>query len=91
VAGTDAPLRHHQSRSIKAAPDRAGMPARYVDLFEIKEAFAGVVVASADDLGVSTDVKVNGGAIAIGRPQGRRATGSRCTWRWNLPASGGGS
>lgn len=71
VAGPDASLLHQPSRAIKAALAHAGMTVTDLDLFEINEAFAAVGVASADDLGVSTDiVNVNGGAIAIGHPLG---------------------
>jgi acetyl-CoA C-acetyltransferase len=42
-----------------------------IDLYEINEAFAAVAIASARELGLSTDVvNVNGGAIAIGHPLG---------------------
>jgi len=57
---------------------KAGMKIDDIDLFEINEAFAAVGVASADDLGISTDiVNVNGGAIAIGHPLGM--SGNRIT------------
>ena len=42
-----------------------------LDLIEINEAFAGVALASARDLGLYPDlVNVNGGAIALGHPVG---------------------
>jgi len=42
-----------------------------IGLWEVNEAFAGVVIATARDLGVSLDsVNVNGGAIALGHPLG---------------------
>jgi len=47
-----------------------------LDLIEINEAFAAVVLQSMRDLEVSPDiVNVNGGAIAIGHPIG--ASGAR--------------
>ncbi|WP_414198760.1 acetyl-CoA C-acyltransferase [Pseudomonas sp. F1_0610] len=47
-----------------------------VDLFEINEAFAVVTMATAQQLGLSTDkVNVNGGACALGHPIG--ASGAR--------------
>jgi len=47
-----------------------------LDLIEINEAFASVVLQSMHDLGVGPDkVNVNGGAIAIGHPIG--ASGAR--------------
>jgi acetyl-CoA C-acetyltransferase len=78
VAGPDASLLHQPSNAIKAALDHAKLRVTDVDLFEINEAFAAVGVASADDLGISTDiVNVNGGAIAMGHPLGM--SGNRIT------------
>lgn len=49
-----------------------------VDLFEINEAFAVVVMAAMKDLGIPHDkVNVNGGACALGHPIG--ASGARIT------------
>ncbi|MCU0612556.1 MAG: acetyl-CoA C-acyltransferase, partial [Candidatus Eisenbacteria bacterium] len=92
VAGPDASLLHQPSRAIKAAADRAGIAIGDIDLFEINEAFAAVGVASADDLGISTDiVNVNGGAIAIGHPLGM--SGNRITLHLALELArrGGGT
>jgi acetyl-CoA C-acetyltransferase len=53
----------------------AGMNARDIDLWEINEAFAGVVLQTARALEIDLDrVNVNGGAIALGHPLG--ATGA---------------
>jgi acetyl-CoA C-acetyltransferase len=53
----------------------AGMKARDIDLWEINEAFAGVVLQTIRVLGIDPDrVNVNGGAIALGHPLG--ATGA---------------
>jgi acetyl-CoA C-acetyltransferase len=53
----------------------AGMTARDVDLWEINEAFAAVVLQTTRTLGIDPDrVNVNGGAIALGHPLG--ATGA---------------
>ena len=47
-----------------------------IDIFEVNEAFASVVLAWEKDLGVDhTKVNVNGGAIALGHPTG--STGAR--------------
>jgi acetyl-CoA C-acetyltransferase len=55
---------------------RAGMTLADIDLVEINEAFASVVLAWAAETGADTDrVNVNGGAIALGHPLG--ATGAR--------------
>jgi acetyl-CoA C-acetyltransferase len=56
--------------------DRAGMTIDDIDLFEINEAFAPVVLAWAKVTGASLDrTNVNGGAISLGHPLG--ATGGR--------------
>jgi acetyl-CoA C-acetyltransferase len=53
----------------------AGMTARDIDLWEINEAFAGVVVQTTRALGIDPErVNVNGGSIALGHPLG--ATGA---------------
>jgi acetyl-CoA C-acetyltransferase len=55
--------------------DRAGMTISDIDVFEINEAFAPVVLAWADELGVPLErTNPNGGAIALGHPLG--ATGA---------------
>lgn len=53
----------------------AGLKVRDIDLFEVNEAFASVVLRFLDELKVDADkVNVNGGAIAMGHPLG--ATGA---------------
>jgi acetyl-CoA C-acetyltransferase len=55
---------------------RAGLTLTDIDLVEINEAFASVVLAWAAETGADLDrVNVNGGAIALGHPLG--ATGAR--------------
>ena len=54
---------------------KAGMTFDDIDLFEVNEAFAAVVLKFLRDTGVSWDkVNVNGGAMALGHPIG--ATGA---------------
>ncbi|ATB43837.1 3-ketoacyl-CoA thiolase [Cystobacter fuscus] len=54
---------------------QAGMHARDIDLWEINEAFAGVVLQTIRALGIDPErVNVNGGSIALGHPLG--ATGA---------------
>jgi acetyl-CoA C-acetyltransferase len=54
---------------------KAGMSARDIDLWEINEAFAAVVLQTTRKLGIDPDrVNVNGGAMALGHPLG--ATGA---------------
>lgn len=61
--------------SARKALAKAGMSASDVDLYEMNEAFAAVVLRFMEDLGVDyTQTNVNGGAIAMGHPLG--ATGA---------------
>jgi acetyl-CoA acyltransferase len=56
--------------------ERAGMTIDDIDLFEVNEAFASVVLAWHAETGADMDkVNVNGGAIALGHPLG--ASGAR--------------
>jgi acetyl-CoA C-acetyltransferase len=58
------------------ALERAGMTLGQIDLVEINEAFASVVLAWQRETGADLDrVNVHGGAIALGHPLG--ATGAR--------------
>ena len=82
--------------SIKKVLDQNGMTYKDVDLIEINEAFAAVVLVSARSiLGMSKEemiekVNVNGSAIAYGHPIG--ATGARIvmTLAYELRRRGGG-
>ncbi|WP_031088866.1 acetyl-CoA C-acetyltransferase [Streptomyces sp. NRRL WC-3549] len=61
--------------ATRKALAKAGLTIDDIDLVEINEAFAGVVLRFARDMGLSLDkVNVNGGAIALGHPLG--ATGA---------------
>ena len=63
-------------RATRHALERAGMSLEQMDLIEINEAFAAVVLAWQAELGADLEkVNVNGGAIALGHPIG--ATGAR--------------
>jgi acetyl-CoA C-acetyltransferase len=63
------------SFATKKALERAGMTTDDIDLYEINEAFASVVLLYRDKLGLDPEkVNVNGGAIAMGHPLG--ATGA---------------
>jgi acetyl-CoA C-acetyltransferase len=55
---------------------KAGMDVKDIDLFEVNEAFASVVLRFMRDMGIedSESLNVNGGAIAMGHPLG--ATGA---------------
>ena len=92
VAGPDASLLHQPSRAITAALQRTGLSVSDLDLLEINEAFAAVGVASADDLGIATDiVNVNGGAIAIGHPLGMSGNRIALHLALELARRGGGT
>lgn len=61
--------------AARKALDKAGMSVDQIDLFEVNEAFASVVMRFQRELSVPDDkVNVNGGAIAMGHPLG--ATGA---------------
>jgi acetyl-CoA C-acetyltransferase len=61
--------------SARKALKKAGMSPSDIDLFEMNEAFASVVLRFMEDLGVDhSKTNVNGGAIALGHPLG--ATGA---------------
>jgi acetyl-CoA C-acetyltransferase len=60
--------------ATRKALARAGLTIDDIDLFEVNEAFASVVLKFIKDMGVDPDkVNVNGGSIALGHPLG--ATG----------------
>jgi acetyl-CoA C-acetyltransferase len=63
------------SFSAEKALKRAGMTAADIDLYELNEAFAAVVLRFMQALDIDHDkINVNGGAIAMGHPLG--ATGA---------------
>ncbi|MET7994161.1 acetyl-CoA C-acetyltransferase [Amycolatopsis sp. NPDC005232] len=54
---------------------KTGLTIGEIDLFEVNEAFASVVLAWLDETGADPDrVNVNGGAIALGHPIGASGT-----------------
>jgi acetyl-CoA C-acetyltransferase len=61
--------------ATRKALDRAGLTVDDIDLFELNEAFASVVLKFQRDLNIPDEkLNVNGGAIAMGHPLG--ATGA---------------
>lgn len=63
------------SHAARKALARAGMQAADIDLWELNEAFASVVLTMMEELGIPHErMNVNGGAIAMGHPLG--ATGA---------------
>jgi acetyl-CoA acetyltransferase family protein len=62
--------------STRIALDLAGLTLDQIDLIEINEAFAGLILAVSRDLGLDPEkLYVNGGAFALGHPVA--ATGTR--------------
>jgi acetyl-CoA C-acetyltransferase len=91
VAGPDPSLHSQPANAIKQALAKQGLTPQDLDLVEINEAFASVVIQSVKELGVSMDiVNVNGGGIALGHPIG--ASGARIvlTLAHELKRRGGG-
>lgn len=75
VIGTDPTIMlTGPAPATRKALAKAGLKVEDIDLFEVNEAFASVVMKFMKDMGVSEDkVNVNGGSIAMGHPLG--ATG----------------
>jgi hypothetical protein len=74
----------------KLVLDRARMKISDIDLFELNEAFASVVLRFMQAFDIdSSKINVNGGAIAMGHPLG--ATGAmilaRCSTSWSAPTN----
>ncbi|KFF60923.1 acetyl-CoA acetyltransferase [Cryobacterium sp. MLB-32] len=91
VAGPDNSLHSQPANAITSALTKQGWTAADLDVIEINEAFASVVVQSSKVLGVSEDkVNIHGGGIAIGHPIG--ASGARVALHAALELSrlGGG-
>ncbi|WP_405395763.1 acetyl-CoA C-acetyltransferase [Microbispora hainanensis] len=91
VAGPDNSLQSQPANAIKQALAKQGLTVGDLDLLEINEAFAQVVLQSAKELGVPLDkINVNGGGIALGHPIG--ASGARIvlTLAHELKRRGGG-
>jgi acetyl-CoA C-acetyltransferase len=71
VAGPDNSLHEQPARAILAACAKQGITPADLDIVEINEAFAAVVVRSQSQLGLADDVvNPNGGGIALGHPIG---------------------
>jgi acetyl-CoA C-acetyltransferase len=69
VAGPDSSLHLRPAEAARRLLERAGLTPADVDLWEINEAFAGVTLASVQDMGLDPErVNVNGGAVALGHP-----------------------
>ncbi len=72
------------------ALERSGLSLGDIDLIEINEAFASVVLAWQQETGADLDkVNVNGGAIALGHPLGATGTRLMTTLLCELERTGG--
>ncbi|SOD59309.1 acetyl-CoA C-acetyltransferase [Streptomyces zhaozhouensis] len=92
VAGPDNSLHSQPARAIEHALDRAELTVDDLDVVEINEAFAAVVVQSMRDLGISSErVNVNGGAIALGHPIGMSGARLALHLAYELRRRGGGT
>ncbi|MFF2846135.1 acetyl-CoA C-acetyltransferase [Streptomyces sp. NPDC058001] len=77
VVGSDpVPMLTGPIAATEKVLDKAGLPIDRIDLVEINEAFASVVLAWQREIGAPPErVNAHGGAIALGHPLG--ATGAR--------------
>jgi acetyl-CoA acyltransferase len=76
--------------STQKALERSGLSVGDIDLFEVNEAFASVVLAWEKELKPDMDrVNVNGGAIALGHPLGCSGTKLLATLLNELERTGG--
>ena len=90
VAGPGTSLLTQPSRAIAQAVGKAGLNVGDLEVVEVNEAFAAVVVASARDLSLPADyVNPNGGAIALGHPLGMSGARLALTLALELGHTGG--
>jgi acetyl-CoA C-acetyltransferase len=76
--------------ATRHALQRTGLTMDDIDLFEVNEAFASVVLAWARELDADLDtVNVNGGGIALGHPIGATGTRLMTTLLHELERTGG--
>jgi len=91
VAGPDSSLQSQPANAIKHALGKAGLTVDDLDLIEMNEAFAQVVLHSMRELKVNEEiVNVNGGAIALGHPIGMSGARLVLTLALELKRRGGG-
>ncbi len=76
--------------ATRYALEKTGLRLSDIDLVEINEAFASVVLAWLQETGMDpAKVNVNGGAIALGHPLGATGTRLMTTLLYELERSGG--
>jgi acetyl-CoA C-acetyltransferase len=77
-------------RATAYALERSGMSIDDIDLFEVNEAFASVVLAWQRELGADpAKVNVNGGGISLGHPLGASGAKLMVTMLHELERTGG--
>ena len=91
VAGTDpVTMLKGPIPATKKILEKSGLTIDDIDVFEVNEAFASVVLAWAKETGADLDkVNVNGGAIALGHPLGGSGTKLMATLLNELERTGG--
>ncbi len=76
--------------ATKKVLERSGLSIDDIDVFEVNEAFASVVLAWAKETGADmSKVNINGGAIALGHPLGSSGTKLMTTMLNELERTGG--
>jgi acetyl-CoA C-acetyltransferase len=69
IAGPDSSLHLRPAEAVRRLLERARLAVSDIDLWEVNEAFSGVVLATIEDLRLDPEhVNVNGGAVALGHP-----------------------
>jgi acetyl-CoA C-acetyltransferase len=92
TAGPGPSLLGQPARAIVDALDRGGLKLGDLDVIEVNEAFAAVVIACAADLSVPVEMlNPNGGAIALGHPIGMSGCRLPLTLALELRRRGGGT
>jgi acetyl-CoA acyltransferase len=91
LAGTDpVTMLKGPIPATKKILEKTGLTIDDIDLFEVNEAFASVVLAWAKETGADmSKVNVNGGAIALGHPLGASGTKLMATLLNELERTGG--
>src|SRR3954471_24146690 len=91
VAGPDSTLHLRPAEASRKLLERHGLTVADVALWEINEAFAAVVLATAAELGLDLErVNVNGGAVALGHPLAGSGLRLALTLAHELRRRGGG-
>ena len=89
--GPDSTLHLRPAEASRKLLARHGLKPSDIALWEINEAFAGVVLASATDLGIDLErVNANGGAVALGHPLAGSGLRLVLTLAYELRRRGGG-